>query len=787
MAFLDAAMTGASQPMPPANGQLFDEILALEEGGEVLPAEQEEERPFEQLVRWIKSKNIAEELDDRELEKIGRLVMREFDVDDESRSDWLEENREAFKLAMQVAEEKMHPWPKASNVIFPLMTVAAVQFAARAYPAVVSGRNVVKGVVIGPDDGVPQMGPDGTPAIQMPQGQAQMGASGPEQPQGQGPMGAMQQQGQPQQQPQPEPQIIWQTPPGEKRKRADTIAAHMSHQLLDEMDDWEEDTDKLLHILPIAGCCFRKTFFDPGMGENVSDLAMAENVVINYWAKSMARAPRISERVWFYPHEIEENERSGIWLEHDFGRAVESGDDEDNRISSGDDDAPHEFIEQHRRLDLDEDGYAEPYIVTVHRATSKVVRIVARYDPDGVKIRGDQVVRIEAVEYYTKYDFMPNPEGGIYGIGLGKLLSPLNHSVNTIFNQLIDAGTLANTPSGFIGRGLSMHSGAVKFKMGQFTPVNSPGSRIREAIVPLEFKEPSQVLFALLGLAIDAAKDVASIKDVLTGETVSANMSPTTLMGMIDQGLQVFVGIYKRVHRALKKELDKLYRLNRVYLEDNAGFQNGDSWTQITREDYERGSGVQPISDPSMVSNQQKLARAELLRSYTGDPDIDQIKIKRRTLEAADIEDIDDLFVKQKGPDPAMVAAAETLQIEKDKVEVSKAKEMREARQFAIEEQREAALSRAKEIETYARAVNYLAQADKASADQDIGWAREQMNFLKLRMEGLNGRKAQPKAKTQGNNQPPMPNARLAPDGSFYIPDDTRPGKWLRVVDDMAA
>lgn len=724
MAFLDAAMTDA--PAPQMGEQLFDEILALEEG-EGLPGEQEEERPFEQLVRWIKSKNIADELDDTELEKIGRRVIREFDIDDESRSDWLEENREAFKLAMQVAEEKTHPWPKASNVIFPLMTTAAVQFAARAYPAIVAGRNVVKGVVIGNDDGVPQIGPDGTPVVQMSPGPMQ---------------GQMPQDGQPlmesgQPQPQQPPQPVWQTPPGAKRQRADKIASHMSYQLLDEMEDWEEDTDKLLHILPIAGCCFRKTYFEPGVGENVSDLAMAENVVINYWAKSMSRATRISERIWFYPNEIEENERAGIWLEHDYGRATESGDDEENRISSGDDDAPHEFIEQHRRLDLDEDGYAEPYIVTVHRATSKVVRIVARYDPDGVKIRGDQIVRIEAVEYYTKYDFLPNPEGGIYGIGLGKLLSPLNHSVNTIINQLIDAGTLANTPSGFIGRGLSMHSGAVKFKMGQFTPVNSPGSRIREAIVPLEFKEPSQVLFALLGLVIDAAKDVASIKDVLTGESVSANMSPTTLMGMIDQGLQVFVGIYKRVHRSLKKELDKLYRLNRVYLEDNAGFPNGEDWTQITRDDYKNGSGVQPISDPSMVSNQQKLARAELLRSYTGDPLINQEEIRRRTLNAADIEDVDGLIVKQQGPDLAMVAAAEKLQIEKDKVEVSKAKEMREAQQFAVEEQRQTALARAQEIEIYARAVKHLADADKASADQDIQWTKTQLDHLRFHMETL--------------------------------------------------
>lgn len=716
-----------------------------------------QEHPHARLIRWIETENIAAELGDDELNRIGQQVLREFELDDESRSDWLKQNKEAFKLAMQVAEKKTHPWPGAANVIFPLMTVAAVQFAARAYPAIVSGRNVVKGGVLGSDKGEPKMGEDGTPAVQMvpgPDGQVQ-------------------------------PQPIWEVAPGEKRKRADKISDHMSWQLLHDMEDWEEDTDKLLHILPIAGCAFRKSYFDPTTGTNTSELASAENIVINYWAKSMSRAQRISEILWRYPHEIEEMVRMGIWLDQDF--LVSQGDDEEGKIDSEDTDAPREFIEQHRRLDLDDDGYAEPYIVTVHKSSGKVARIVARYDEDSIIMRDGEIVRINAVQYYTKYDFLPNPEGGIYGIGFGKLLSPLNHSVNTVINQLIDAGTLANTPSGFIGRGLSMNSGAVRFKMGEFKVINSPGARIRDAIVPMQFKEPSTVLFSLLGLLIDASREVASIKDVLTGETVSANMSPTTLMGMIDQGLQVFTGIWKRVHRSLGKELNKLYRLNRVYLEEETGFPNDDGWQEISREDYNDDVAVYPVSDPSQVSNMQKMARAELLRTFVGDPLVDQMEVRRRILDAAEIPDLDDLLVEQQGPDPAMLAMKAQMDLEQKKVQVQEAKEMREAEQFAIEERRESALSRAKEIETYARAVNYLAQADKASADQDIGWAREQMNFLKLRMEGLNGRTARPKPQTQGNRQPPLPNARLAADGNFYIPDENRPGKYLRVVEDVAA
>lgn len=702
MAFLDAAVpTGLEQaailPFPNAMEPEGIEPEAESEEGE------HREHPHARLIRWIESQNIADELDDDQLNKIGQLVVREFEIDDESRDEWLKENEQAFKLAMQVAEKKTWPWPGAANVIFPLMTVASVQFAARAYPAIVPGKDIVKGGVLGSDKGQPQMGPDGTPAVKMEQG-----------PDGQ-----------------PQPQPIWQVPPGAKRQRADKIASHMSWQLLHDMEDWEEDTDKLVHILPIAGCCFRKSYFDPSIGENVSELATAENVVINYWAKSVTRASRISEILWRYPHEIEEMIRMDVWLDQEFARS--SAGDEGGKIDAQDEDAPHEFIEQHRRLDLDEDGYAEPYIVTVHRQSLKVVRIVARYDADGVMIKDGEVVRIKPVQYYTKYDFLPNPEGGIYGIGFGKLLSPLNHSVNTVLNQLIDAGTLSNTPSGFIGRGLSMHSGSVKFKMGEFKVVNAPGARIRDAIVPMQFKEPSTVLFSLLGLLIEAARDVASIKDVLTGETNAATMQPTTLMGLVDQGLQVFTGIYKRVHRSLGKELDKLYRLNRIYLEDASGFPNDDGWTEISREDYNDDVAVYPISDPKQVSSLQKMARAELLRSYQGDPLIDQMEIRRRTLDAADIPDAEDLLVKEQPENPAMIAAAATLKLEESKLEIDKGK-------LEIERgkaQQDAALTRAKEIEAYAHSVNYLAQADKASADGDIQWTKVQLDRLRMRMESL--------------------------------------------------
>jgi chaperonin GroES len=151
---------------------------------------------------------------------------------------------------------------------------------------------------------------------------------------------------------------------------------------------------------------------------------------------------------------------------------------------------------------LDEDGYAEPYIVTVHKSRSKLSRIVARYDADGIHFNRNKhkIAKIDPVHYYTKYDFIPNPDGGIYSVGFGQLLRPINEGINTVLNQMLDAATLQNAGGGFIGKGLSMNAGAIRFQMGEYKTVNVPGGTLRENIVPMQFAGPSAVLFEPAGL-----------------------------------------------------------------------------------------------------------------------------------------------------------------------------------------------------------------------------------------------------------------------------------------------
>jgi chaperonin GroES len=707
------------------------------------------------LLSWIDRPNIADELDDDLLNKIGQRVTREFDIDLNSRSDWEDRSRIAMDLAMQIAKAKTHPWSGSSNIVYPLMTTAAVQFAARAYPAIIPGRNVVKGVVVGPDKGVPQLSPqDGTPLMQM------------------GPDG--------------QPQVIWAQEPGSKKARADRIGGHMSWQLLDEMKEWVPETDKMLHILPIIGCVFRKSYYDPTFGCNSSVMVQAENCVINYWAKSMDRAPRISEILQLYPNEIIENERKDLFLEQKYGLAEDS---------NGDDDAPHKFIEQHRLLDLDEDGYAEPYCVTVHKTTGKVCRIKARYDADGVHIKrsDNKVIKVDPVHYYTKYDFLPSFDGGIYGTGFGQLLGPINSGVNTTLNMMFDAEHLKITGGGFIGRGLSLSSGSTKFKLGEWKVVNAPGQSVRDAVVPMQHPGASAVMFQLLGMLIEAGKEVASVKDALTGETAAATMQPTTLLALIEQGLKVFTAIYKRVHDAAKDEFDKLYRLNRIYLEHQARYKDGDEWKTVTKEDYAKGAGVKPYSDPAMVSDMQKMGRAQFLQSYQNDPLCDGVEIRKRVMDAAGIEDPDKIVHGQMPPNPQIIAETAKMELEGHKADA----------QISTE--------RSKQVLNYASALNYMAQADKAVGDQHIGWLGQQIDIVRLRMEQTNGKAAddgggapqQPKllapsaegpAQTsdgmppemmdllgQGPDGAPIPGAERAPDGNWYVPDNNRPGKFMRV------
>jgi chaperonin GroES len=616
----------------------------------------------ERLRRWIDSTNIAEELDDATRGRLADRVARDYRTDDASRAEWKEQYRRWLDVAQQVAEPKTYPWPGASNVIYPLLTSAAVQFAARAYPGIVRDRDVVRGTVLGDDSGVPVpdplrpgqvlAGPDGTP--------------------------------------------IWLVPPGAKRTRANAIGRHMSWQLLDEMQDWEEQTDKLLLKLSIVGTMFRKTWFDPALQRNVSETVDPLRLCIDYNAKSFSTAPRMTEEIDLYPWEIEERIRAGLFLDEEYGANHDSADDED---------APVTFLEQHRRWDLDEDGYAEPYIVTIARDSGRLARVVAGFDQEGVMFGAadHRIRRIDAVSYYTKFPFIPSPDSAIYDIGFGTLLHPLNAAVNTSLNQMFDAAHLANAGGGFIGSGMSLNSGSVRFQVGEYKVVNTPGATLRENLVPLQFSGPNPVLFQLLNFLVDAGREIASVKDILSGAMPGGNVPGVLGLAVIQQGLKVFSAIFKRIHRSLGVEFRKLYRLNRIYLPDEAGFRMGAEYFRVTRADYEQGSGVEPVSDPEIVTDMQQLARANFLLTFKDDPWCDGHEIRRRAFAAAAIGEIDRVLRAQPAPDVAAIGQA--------------VEQQRRARRDAQDMEIRANQQKAQQVSTLADAILHLAQARRVDRE----------------------------------------------------------------------
>lgn len=573
----------------------------------------------------LQADNVADLLADSVLAEIGAKVVREYKIDDNSRSDWKDRYSKALDLAMQVAAKKDYPWPNAANIKYPLLTAAALQFGARAYPAIINGRDVVKGQIRGSDDGVPAIDPrTRQPAVQ------------------QGPDG--------------QPVPVWQVQPGAKQQRADRVAAHMSYQLTEEMEEWEPDTDRLVHMLPILGCMFRKTYHIDG--RNVSELVSAMDLVVNQAAPSLERAPRITHRFERYPNEIAERVRLGTWRDVDLGLAPNS---------NGDVDAPHVFLEQHRWLDLDDDGVQEPYCVTVHEQTTQVVRIVPRFDKTTVvkNVLG-RPVKFDAIHYFTQYDFLPAPDGSFYGIGFGWLLFPLNEAINTTINQMLDAGHLQNTGGGFIGSGLRLRGGAMRMRPGEYKFVQATGGSIRENIVPLQHPGPSSVLFSLLGLLIEGAQDVSSVKDIMTGGEGPANEAATRALARIEQGMKVFSAIYKRIFRSLKSEFGKLYRLNALNLPDQAYFRFHDAQQAVARQDYAQGDmDVIPVADPNVVTDMQRMAKAEFLMPFMADPLFDPFEVRRRVLEAANIPEIDKLLVKTPPANPE--AEIRAVELENDR------------------------------------------------------------------------------------------------------------------------
>lgn len=581
-----------------------------------------------ELDNYLKvSKELTEESDlchhfsEKDLERIGAVVKEGFEQDLDSRSAWMKRYQMGLDLALQLVKEKTFPWPGASNVKFPLVTIAALQWHSRAYPILINGPEIVKLRVRGDD------------------------------------------------------------PQGEKNKRAKRVGDYMSWQLLEEDESWEEETDRGLIILPIVGSVFKKSRRDSVRKINTSSLVSPADFVLNYYAKSVETCPRKTHIIPMHRNEIIEKMRLGQFKDYEAEGEDSSWIDqiplpdpkqskarEDKRTgltapSRPDSQTPFEMLEQHVLLDLDNDGYAEPYIITIERVSGRVVRIVCGFEWEGVRMiqeRGrDKIITIEQLQYFTQYTFIPSPDGGIYGMGFGAFLGPINSSVDSIINQLIDAGTLATTSGGFLGKGIRIRGGEYSFRPFGWQRVDSTGEDLAKGVFPFPVREPSNVLFQLLGLLIDYTNRISGSTDIMVGENPGQNTPAQTSQLMAEQGAKINSAIFKRVWRGMKKEFRKLFLLNKTFV-PLKGITYGDQGQKISADDFTApADDIRPAADPNLTSSTMKMQQATMVvqRAYTV-PGYNKELAERRFLMAHQIEDIDALY-----PGPDKIPAPEPLKV----------------------------------------------------------------------------------------------------------------------------
>ena len=655
----------------------------------------------------MESPNLTGKFPQADLDAIGSWVWEGYDRDEQSRSKWRARTQAAMDLALQVQKAKSFPWPNASNVAFPLVTIATLQFHSRAYPAIVQGTDVVKARVPGPD------------------------------------------------------------PSGELKQRALRISQHMSYQVLEEDASWEEQHDRLLINVPIVGCAFKKSYHSSRKGgSNRSELVLATDLVLDYYARSTDDCPRKTHIIPLFRNEMYEKMVIGLFQDYTDvewfqgpARPMEGATRSamDTRtgqsVPQADETTPFTTLEQHVWVDFDKDGYAEPYIITIEATTKHVLRIVARWERelDVHRTAGGKIYNIVATEYFTKYPFIPSPDGSIYDIGFGVLLGPLNESVNTLVNQLIDAGTMATTAGGFLGRGAKLRGGSYTFAPLEWKRVDATGDDLKKSIFPLPVREPSPVLFQLLGMLVNYTERISGSTDIMVGENIGQNTTKATADHLIEQGSKIFTAIFKRIWRAMKDEFKKLYILNAVYLPATVSF--GAAGLKALREDYMGDpNSIAPSCDPNVTSDAARLQQAITVKqSAMSTPGYDLEQVERNLLQALKIEGVEILY---PGPGKTGQLPNAKLQIEELRMQQKQAVLKQQQMEFLITMMEEQRLNTAKILEFEARAQKEMAEAQGVTQGHKIAAYEAAVGALKAHDDALRGRiELMMKSMEQGNEQ----------------------------------
>jgi hypothetical protein len=528
--------------------------------------------------------NLAESIDDGELESLASDLIESFLSDRESRKEWATAYITGLDLLGMKIEDRTQPWAGASGVYHPMLTESVVRFQAQAMSEL-----------------MPASGPVRTKI-----------------------MGKL-------------------TP--EKADQANRVQTEMNYLITEEMHDYRDEMELMLFRLPLAGSAFKKTYYDPINEMPSSIFVPAEDLVVSYGASNLRVCPRFTHVMKKTDNEVRELQVVGFYRDVELPEAEKDLTDIEQKYAelageeqTYEDDPRRILLEMHVDIDLpepfeDEDGVARPYVVTIDKTSKTVLSIRRNWKEDDAKKR--------KLMHFTHYPYLPGM--GFYGTGLIHLIGGLAKSATSILRQLIDAGTLSNLPAGLKARSLRIKGDNTPLMPGEWRDADVTGGTLRESLFPMPYKEPSSVLYTLLGNVVEEGRRIGSVADIQVGD-MSANAPVGTTLALLERSLKVMSGVQARLHAAMKQELRILARIIHDHMPEQYAYEMDGDFNRV--EDFDGRVDVIPVSDPNAATMAQRIMQyqAALQLSQQAPQLYDMGKLHSQMLEVLGIQDASDII-----------------------------------------------------------------------------------------------------------------------------------------------
>jgi len=581
-----------------------EEVITTDETEVVMNEEGGAEVSFDPTAEPAESQghfsNLAEVMADNDLDEIGSSLYDNYTEYKESRADWADAYREGLNLLGFKYTRRTQPFRGASSVTHPVLAEAVTQFQAQAYKELLPADGPVRAQI--------------------------MGAISPE-----------------------------------KQDQAHRVKDFMNYQLMDQMKEYEPEFDQMLFYLPLTGSTFKKVYYDELLGRAVSKFIQAEDLIVPYTANSLDDADAIVHVIRMSKNDLRKQQVGGFYKDIELGEPpidesqIKSKQLELEGVTANDQqrESMYTILEVHTNLDLEDypdvdeneepTGIKLPYIITVEEASQKVLSIRRNYEAeDPLKKKKN---------YFVQFKFLPGT--GFYGFGLIHMIGGLSRTATSALRQLLDAGTLANLPSGFKTRGIRIRDDAQPLQPGEFRDVDAPGGNIRDQFMQLPFKGPDQTLLQLMGIVVQAGQRFASIADNQVGD-MNQQAAVGTTVALLERGSRVMSAIHKRLYVGLKEEFKLLANVFKTYLPAEYPYDVPGAARNVKVTDFDDKIDILPVADPNIFSQTQRISMAQTqLQLAQSNPQVhDLYQAYRSMYEAIGVKNINAILPPPVQPTP---------------------------------------------------------------------------------------------------------------------------------------